>query len=106
MTFFSQVAVLESSGAATGSPVAAGPVADVVAQQRNGGRVRAWALAWDSTVFALDEATVARGVKGGKTRLLGDDVSPLTSAAGVQLQLQVTPCSSSPDHPSEMISVR
>ncbi|BDA47676.1 probable nuclear pore complex protein Nup160 at C-terminar half [Coccomyxa sp. Obi] len=79
-----QVAILERSGATSAS----GPAADLAAHQRPGGRVRAWALGRDGCAFAMDEAAVARGVRGGEARLLGDDVSGLTSASEAQLQLQ------------------
>ena len=79
------MAILERSGATSAS----GPAADLAADQRPGGRVRAWALSWDGCAFAMDEAAVARGVRGAEGRLLGDDVSGLTSASEAQLQLQV-----------------
>lgn len=82
-----QVAILERAGATS----AAGPAGDLAARQRPAGRVRAWALGHDGGVFAMDEAAVSRGVRGADARLLGDDISELTSAAEAQLQLQVPP---------------
>jgi hypothetical protein len=79
------VAILERAGAAS----AATSAADLAVHQRPGGRVRAWALGRDGSAFAMDEAAVARGVRGAEARLAGDDASALTSASDAQLQLQV-----------------
>ncbi|EIE23821.1 hypothetical protein COCSUDRAFT_83696 [Coccomyxa subellipsoidea C-169] len=79
-----QVAILERFGAAS----AATSAADLSVHQRPGGRVRAWVLGHDGSAFAMDEAAVARGVRGAEAHLLGDDVSGLTSASEAHLQLQ------------------
>lgn len=82
------MAILERAGAAS----AATSAADLAVHQRPGGRVRAWALGRDGSAFAMDEAAVARGVRGAEARLAGDDASALTSASDAQLQLQVGSC--------------
>ena len=79
------MAILERSGAAS----AATSAADLSVHQRPGGRVRAWVLGHDGSAFAMDEAAIARGVRGAEAHLLGDDVSGLTSTSEAHLQLQV-----------------
>ena len=97
-----QVAVLERPSVDLAST---GMLHDLAAQQRTGGRLRAWALAstgnGNSAVFALDEvpgaSAAASGVRGAEVRLRGDyDMRPLIAAspAEVLLQVRIDTCSS------------
>lgn len=81
----SQVGVLEPPPGTAGS----GQLRGVCAQQRLGGKLRAWTIGAGGSVAALDEAPVSRGVSGGQVRPLGHELRALLESDGAQLLLQV-----------------
>lgn len=86
-----QVSVLEPSSA---RPLARGRVKSLAAQQRTGGRVRAWVLDADGLPCALDDSPISRGLKGAVVQLETHDIASI--AQSTNPTLQVSTCTQQP----------
>ena len=89
-----QVSVLEPL---SGKPLAQGRVKSLAAQQRTGGKVRAWVLDIDGVPCALDDSPISRGLKGAIVQLETHDIASIARSTNPALQVS-TPSLSTAAH--------
>ena len=80
-----QVAVLEPL---TSRPLAMGRVKSLAAQQRTGGRVRAWVLDAEGIPCALDDSPISRGIKGAVVQLETHNIASIAQSSSPALQVE------------------
>ena len=71
----------------SGRPLAQGRVRSLAAQQRTGGRVRAWVLDADGIPWALDDSPISRGLKGAVVQLETHNIASIARSANPTLQV-------------------
>ncbi len=82
-----QVSILEPL---SGRPLAQGRVKSLAAQQRTGGKVRAWVLDADGIPCALDDSPISRGLKGAVVQLDTHDIASIAQSTDPTLQVSTS----------------
>ena len=72
----------------TSRPLAMGRVKSLAAQQRTGGRVRAWVLDAEGNPCALDDSPITRGIKGAVVQLETHNIASIAQSSSPALKVR------------------